>query len=384
MLRGALGDDDSDVRGTAAEALGKIAAVHPQAVAVLLPLLAIPKAADIRARVAYALGRAGSNAAEGLGALLELIEGRDSHARWAALLSLGEIGPRHPRVLPVLKAALKDPSGGHRFVAAWALGHIGSEAGANIPALEQLLEDVHPLVVQTARWALSEIEPRRFRFEPVRTARFRQPAAKAIESLRRGLSEASRASRLSALWRAGDLGPGGAALMPDLLDLLRDPDPEFQGAAAESLGKIGWGDAAAIEALAEKLSEEGSPIRAQAAYALGWMGPEAHRAIPALVRFYRASAGVAHKQLEARWAAACSLNFLRLAEGEVIEEFVRMLSDPESDLRFIAAESLGCLMPRAASAEERLRMAAEDPHLTVRRRAAWALDKIRSDREVAM
>jgi HEAT repeat protein len=180
------------------------------------------------------------------------------------------------------------------------------------------------------------------------------------------------------------LGPGGASLVPDLIRLLRDPDPEFQGAAAESLGKIGWADAAAIEALAEKLSEESSPIRAQAAYALGWMGPKARGAVPALLRFYWASAGFAHKQLEARWAAACTLGFLRLPEGSLIEEFTRMLADPESDIRFIAAESLGCLMPQAASAEAALRKAAEDPHLTVRRRANWALDKIRDNREVPM
>jgi HEAT repeat protein len=377
LLQGAVGDEDGDVRGTAAEALGKIGATHQEAVAILLPLLASPDATDFRARVAYALGRAGPNSAGGIRSLVEVIEGRDSHARWAALLSLGEIGPQSSEVLPVLGVALKDLSSAHRFVAAWALGHIGNQASAIVPALERLQDDLHPLVAQTARWALGEIEPLRHPFEPVRNARFPKPDSQAIESMRGTISDGDRASRLDALWRAGDLAPGAGALIPELARLLCDPDPEFQGAAAESLGKIGWGSAAAIKALADKLSDESSPIRAQVAYALGWMGPEARRAIPALMCFFRASAGFTHKQLEARWAAACTLGFLRLPEPRLIEEFIRMLSDPESDVRFIAAESLGCLGRKAASASAALQQATADPHFTVRRRALRALEKIR-------
>jgi HEAT repeat protein len=381
LLRSALADEDGDVRGTAAEALGKIGAVHPEAVAVLVPLLARRDATDFRARVAYALGRSGPNAAEALEALVAVIEGQDSHARWSALLSLGEIGPGGPAVLPALREALKDHSAGHRFVAAWALGHIGSRAAANVSALEALQDDLQPLVAQTACWALSEIEPRRFRFEQVQAAP-RKPEPQAIESARKAVLEGARASRLDALWEVGDLGPGGAPLVADLIRLLHDLDPEFQAAAAESLGKIGWEDAAAVKALAEKLSEEGSPIRAQAAYALGWMGTEAGSAIPALLRFFRASAGFAHKQLEARWAVACTLGFLRVPS--LVEEFTRLLADPESDVRFIAAENIGCLRPQEASVKAALQRAAKDPHLTVRRRARWALNKIGYNREVPM
>lgn len=384
LLQGAVRDQDADVRGTAAEALGKVGAVHREAVAALVPLLQAQDHTDFRARVAYALGRAGPNSVVAIRPLVGVIEGKDAHASWAAILSLGEIGPQSPLVLPALEASLKDPSAANRFVAAWALGHIGSRASAAIPALQRLQDDPHPLAVQTARWALDEIEPQRFAFEPVRAARFQKPEPRTLELMRGGISSGDRVSRLDALWEAGELGPGGAELIPDLSSALRDPDPELRGAAAESMGKIGWGSPVAVDALAEELSDERSPVRAQVAYALGWIGPEAQRAFPALVRFCRKFEGFSHKQIEARWAAACALGLLRLPGNGPIEEFIRLLSDPESDVRFIAAESLGYLGPRAASAAAALQTAAEDPHLTVRRRAYWALDEIARLEEVPM
>ena len=378
LLRGAVRDEDADVRGTAAEALGKIGAFHREAVAALIPLLGMPDRTDFRARVAYALGRSGPNAVEAIPSLVNLIEDKDAHASWAALLSLGEIGPQSPQVLPALESPLKEASAAHRFVAAWALGHIGAKASAAAPALQRLRDDLHPLVAETARWALGEIEPQQFSFESVKPARLPEPEPRSMELLRSRLSSGGRVGRLAALWEAGELGPGAAALVGDLILVLRDPESELQGAAAESLGKIGWGSSMAVDALAKELSNERSTVRAQVAYALGWTGPAARRAVPALVRFCRDLEGFAHKQIEARWAAACALGLLRLAEDGLTEEFIRLLSDPESDVRFIAAESLGYLGPRAASAVEALQTAAQDPHLTVRRRGRWALGKIRA------
>jgi HEAT repeat protein len=376
-LREAVRDEDADVRGSAAEALGKIGAVHREAVAALIPLLEAVDSTDFRARVAYALGRAGPNSVEAIPSLVALVEDRDAHASWAALLALGEIGPQSPRVLPALTFATKDPAAAQRFVAAWALGHIGGQASAAAPALEQLQEDLQPLVAETALWALSEIEPRRFAFGPPRAARPQEPRPQVLESVRSGISSADRASRLGALWGAGELGPAAAALIPELIPFLRGPDPELQGAAAESLGKIGWGSPGAVDALAQELGNERSFVRAQIAYAIGWMGPAAGRAVPALVRFCRELEGFTHKQIEARWAAACALGLLRLPVDGLVEEFVRLLADPESDVRFMAAESLGYQGPRAASAAAALQTAAGDPHFTVRSRARWALDKIR-------
>ena len=53
-----------------------------------------------------------------------------------------------------------------------------------------------------------------------------------------------------------------------------------------------------------------------------------------------------------------------------------MLSDVESDLRFLAAECLGSIPAHANLAVPRLLQAAHDLHGTVRNRALWALSKI--------
>jgi HEAT repeat protein len=95
-----------------------------------------------------------------------------------------------------------------------------------------------------------------------------------------------------------------------------------------------------------------------------------------LVRFMEEVQGITHPEIEARWAALWS--FCQVAEdGErKVEIVMPLLSDVESDLRFLAAECLGNSPAFAKPALAHLWQATHDMHVTVRNRALWALSKI--------
>jgi HEAT repeat protein len=374
VLESALSDPDADVRGTAAEALGKLGAQLAEAVAVLVRAAEVEEATDFRARVVYAFGRCGPAAAPAVPCLVDMVRGRDGHASWAALWSLGEIGPRRPEVLSTLQFGLESTAAANRFVAAWALGHAGEPARPAAAGLRNIAADVHPLVRETAHWALGEILGEAEAFPAERPAA--QAGSAELASLAHELSDSRRPVRLAAAWRAGELGPPGAALAPELRQILSETDPELQGAAAESLGKVGHGSPEVAMLLADRLADGACPVRAQIAYALGWMGEAAHGAVGKILSFFHASAGVSHRQIEARWAAACTLGLLRFRDPGLVGELIAMLGDPESDVRFMAAESLGYLGHTAVGAVPALRAAAADLHWTVRSRAAWALARV--------
>ena len=76
----------------------------------------------------------------------------------------------------------------------------------------------------------------------------------------------------------------GSAAVPQLVQLLRNPDPRIRAAASRVLARIGPEAVGAVPDLIELLEDEQQQVRRAAARALGQIGPDAAEAIPALVR----------------------------------------------------------------------------------------------------
>src|SRR2546426_5064906 len=70
-------------------------------------------------------------------------------------------------------------------------------------------------------------------------------------------------------------GPAPEQVLPRLLAVLRDPNPEQRRTAAQALGKIARKEA--VPALVEALRDPDAGVRRNAAWALGMIGEDAVR-----------------------------------------------------------------------------------------------------------
>jgi len=118
LLIRALGDEDEHVRGAAARALGKIG--DPRAVEPLIRALG-DEDGDVRRAVAEALGNIGD--ARAVEPLVRALGDEDEHVRGAVAEALGNIGDA--RAVEPLVQTLGDEDEHVRGAAAWALGKIG-------------------------------------------------------------------------------------------------------------------------------------------------------------------------------------------------------------------------------------------------------------------
>ncbi len=118
-----------------------------------------------------------------------------------------------------------------------------------------------------------------------------------IQLLRSGISRV----RLNA---AFDLELIGAAAIPQLIPLLKDPDPKVSRSAIYILGRMGASAQSVIPQLILLLQDPNPDVRGNAAETLGLLGEAATVAIPQLIPLLqdpdssvRASAAAALKQL---------------------------------------------------------------------------------------
>ena len=267
---------------------------------------------EVRAAALRVLGKAGAAALPHLPLILEQAKDADSVVRAAAIACLGSIGAEalKPNVVLIAKS-LRDDSETVRGEALLALPKCG-DALRNFP---YKIRDIYPTSSPDVRATLVKALP-----AIVRVVGLDDDA---LNRGRAALADASPDIRIAAAYVMSDLGiKDGAALLPDLLALVKDPNAEVRGAAAISLrsfasdatkeqlraallpllkdpdSEVRWAaldtfheldpgkDAAVVTAIAARLKDEEATVRSAAVRALGAAGPVAKTYLPDIIGFF--------------------------------------------------------------------------------------------------
>lgn len=314
--------DSAVVRQTIALGLGAIFPVESQVVNAVGEMLLDPDT-EVRVAAAQGLGRMGGAAKDLQDQLLLVSQDSQAEVRVAALQGLVRIGVDTDRLLQRLPTALEDSAVEVRRAALEAVSHLGGQAG--------LLSE--PLLA-----ALSDPEPR-----------VRAGAATAVAAI----------------------GMNPEQAIPALMRVLQDRAIASVASAAEALGQYGQQAESAVAALVELLGHAEPAVVVAAVEALGNIG---HRAASALAGL---SAMNQHSDVLVRKAVLSSLQKVAPEEPSAVETVIQGLSDPQWEVRHVAAEALARYGSLAQAAVPRLfRMLADDRDRDVARHALREIDTV--------
>jgi hypothetical protein len=138
--------------------------------------------------------------------------------------------------MPVAVAALQDDVGSVQAAGAEELGKLGAQAADAVPLLAELV------------W------------------------------------EGAENARRAAIEALGQIGPAASDALGELIGVLRFRSNSYErGLAAEAMGRIGVANGETISVLLDALADDSISLREEAARALGAFGPQALRAVPALI-----------------------------------------------------------------------------------------------------
>jgi HEAT repeat protein len=344
-LTAALTDEVSEIRFLSAYALGRIGAAAKSAVPALTRALADP-AVKIRETAAQALAAIGPDAAAAVPRLIIALKEEDENVRLSAIDALGKIGPAAKQAAPALAGLVKP--------------------GEKVTAIPL----TPPFIVPS-----SPLAPRRFP-----TGGGSRMAGEAL--LRIGAGTPAVAFAFVVLLKSTDatdrriaasaLGTLGKSAVPELLPLLRDPDPELRALTTEVLGGVGQSPEA-VKGLGAALTDPDVNVQQQAALALARLGPAAAAAVPQLVESLTGA-----QEAETQALAARALGDIGPAAAVAVPDLTKRLDDPDPQVRQFAAHALGGIGVQAKAAITRLTELSNDPDPFIRRAATRALAKIRA------
>ncbi len=296
--------------------------------------------------------------------ILPIARGGDPQLQHAAIGALGKFGD--PRALPDLRRLLEESEEGVRKASVAAMKTLGSPDAA--PALLRALEDPEEGVREAATLALLKLSPacafRRIArmisegFEWSLEREHVDPDQRpfVLSETRLLLAESDPVLRKAALVFARRLGLKD--LLPDLLPLAQDPDPEFRCDALETLAALHR--RASLGSLLPRIEDDSAKIRAMAATRAFDLGSR-DEVLPFL---NRAMAKNGNDE------ALVSL-LARIRTRQDVPRFVEALRHDNRDVRVTALESLAAL--RAGASVPAILPLLEDPEDGVRRDAAVAL-----------
>jgi hypothetical protein len=169
------------------------------------------------------------------------------------------------------------------------------------------------------------------------------------------LKAAPKADRPDMVRALGSFGTDATAAVPQLGEVLNDPDPQMQLAAAWAFSQIGASGKAGVPALGKALSDSNPRVRILAAVALKSMGPAASPALPDLMRALKDSSEYV------RSACASALGMMGPAALDAIGPLVERVTKDESGLVVSdAVVALGNMGPAAKEALPAVQQAFKD------------------------
>lgn len=280
----ALDDDNTEVRSSAALALGRIGTPALSAKPFLVEMLQEdregPAEQEAKLSAVTALGWFGSNAEDTIPAigawLSDAIYGDySSHIAGVALENIGSKALRHQ--VDILRNTEESGSSESREVAAQILRVIGPGAKELVPVLIELLrvEYLQNRTNHLAGGILEAIGP---------------DAKEAVPTLVKLLNDSE--ARDSAISVIAAIGTDAKEAVPALLELLRDPESGSE--AAEALVAIEPDAETAVPALIELVKNPDT--REGAVRVLGSIGEEARAAISFLIEVIQTSQNVDHRR----------------------------------------------------------------------------------------
>jgi HEAT repeat protein len=336
------------VRQSAASMLADLGSQSSDAIPALIQALDDPEPAVVR-EVERALRRAGSNQ---LPQLLDALNHARAGVRAGTIRVLRDVAPKSPAILDRLLNSLNDSSPRVREQAALTLGSFGWNQTAVVSALSDLLRDDSPAVRLAAALALGQLQP---------------AAASAIPALLAALADPVAVVRVQAARSAWLNGESPERVLSVLTAALGVEHARWQ--AAYTLGDLGPDAARAVPALIEMLETEAvpRPLREapSSAFALGHIGKAA---VPAL------SAALDHPIAHVRTGAAIALGMIGPAAEEAVPALTLRLEDRHEEVRQASALSLGKIEPAAKAVVPVLvtMLDADDPYVKT-----WAADLLR-------
>jgi HEAT repeat protein len=249
-----LNDADPIAREAGADALLRLGKVEEQAVRPLLQALDDSNQAVV-IRAALALGSAEATE-EIVSALVTTLDSPSRDVRRAALDALGKLGAPAKAALPKLLSAGDDPDMGFRLEVIATLWNISEDPDLVLPGIVQALESKDDMIKGMAVDLVLGIGP---------------PAAP-VTPLLVGILDDQGFHWATPRWQAamaiGEMGAAGALAVPNLVEVLGDPDVRLRRFAAEALGKIGAKAKPAVPALVGLLGDSDYDVRTEAAEAL--------------------------------------------------------------------------------------------------------------------
>jgi HEAT repeat protein len=350
-LRGGLRDQDFHVQMMACRMAHELG---PEAVAVLPDLAEALRQEDSELMLAHisrallSVGVGSDRLAEELARLLEV-----PHCRVMAARALADLGPAAARVLPTLKAQLREREPSPTLaVAVLALSSEDREAWA---VLEAALGSGK---ADEQCWALKELKA------------LGPPGRRLAPAVRRLLRAESVVVRLEAAWALASVEPGDSEAAAALASLVHGPLREPALIAATDLGPRAAGAAADVAAVLQE-SVERSDER-QVLQALTRMGRGAAPALGLLRQRARRADRFDSGTL------AC-LAALGPEAADAVPDLLPLLEDPSAERRAQAARVLGHIGLAARGALARLRRQHEEDDTEPRAWAAFALARIEGD-----
>jgi HEAT repeat protein len=305
----------------------------------------------------FVLGQLGKIPAEAEAKVRENTKSDDKTLATVSLWALARVHPEDKNLrretTEKLVENLKDKDPFVRVTAARALGALPPAPEITLPIMEKMLKDADATTAQYALDALASLGPK--------------AVPRLIELLKH------KDLRVQVVYVLGQIGPGAAPAVNDLVKLISDQDLNLATEAVLAIGKIGPEAKSAVPTLLKALEQENCPNAHAIVYTLGRIGPNASSAEPLLLKAMKSKDG----SLAVVSAWAFTKIGPRMAKPAVaVPVFITCLSDTLPETRKAAAEGLADLGATARDAIPALKKALNDESKSVREAAAKTLQMV--------